>query len=210
MVERVTAYLWLALASLGIVIRCRRLWIFRQWHYDNPDDQLYLRGIIRSSWLRLGVKVTLMLGGLLAVTNGALSWTAKTGIPDGDVGMLFWGWRAAVLVSLTLLTLEDLGVERMRANLGRPVPDPVTAEHLASYRQMADEAIARLEQAAAVYRREHGEAAMPTMADVLPEHQSPITDAARKIADIATLRARLVAAALGLRQRPRPPGEAER
>ncbi len=118
-IERLSAWIWLLLAVIGLVIRSRRLWILHQWTYDDPDDQRYLRGVIRSSWLRWGVKFTLLLGGLLAVTQGALAYTVAPGLPIGDLATLFWAWRTCVIVVLILLTIEDLNVEQLRTNLGR-------------------------------------------------------------------------------------------
>ncbi len=72
-----------------------------------------------------------------------------------------------------------------------------------SYKGMADRAILRLEQEVADRRAREGFPAVVPVAPVLPEHQSPVTANQQETADMATLRARLVAAELG--SSPLPP-----
>jgi len=70
------------------------------------------------------------------------------------------------------------------------------------YRGIAERAIARLEQEAVDRRQREGLPPVAPVAPVLPEHQSPSTTAQRATAAMATLRARLVAAELGMPELP--------
>ncbi len=72
-----------------------------------------------------------------------------------------------------------------------------------SYRNMANEAVTNLETAVEKFLADDIKR-VPRLAPVVPEHQSPTTPQARVIADIATLRARAVAAALALGLKPPP------
>ena len=78
-----------------------------------------------------------------------------------------------------------------------------------SYREMAEQADATLEHAAAANQHAIGLLGPPPLAPVLPEHSSPVTAEQRETARVATLRARLVAAnlALGIAPEPEPPHE---
>lgn len=69
-----------------------------------------------------------------------------------------------------------------------------------TYKAIADRAVARLEEEATERHRREGAVPSLVIAPVLPEHASPVTPRQQETADIATLRARLVAAELG-----RPP-----
>lgn len=78
-----------------------------------------------------------------------------------------------------------------------------------SWREMSEESVNRLDQAVAAHRKashKPGPAVKP-LAKIIPEHSSPITPQQQETADIATVRARLVAAtlALGLEARKAPP-----
>lgn len=79
----------------------------------------------------------------------------------------------------------------------------------ASYQQIALEAVQNLEAVTNTARREHGEPPLVILAPVVAEHQSPTTDRQQATAEVATLRARLVAATLTLGLPPRDtPGDA--
>jgi hypothetical protein len=67
-----------------------------------------------------------------------------------------------------------------------------------SYRQMAEESVARLETAAELARAERGESPLEAVAAVVAEHSSPVSPAQQATADVATMRARLVAAKKGV------------
>lgn len=69
---------------------------------------------------------------------------------------------------------------------------------LESYRQMAEVAITNLERTSNTLRAERGEPPIDVVAPVVPEHSSPTTGQQQATAEIATKRARLVAAAKSL------------
>lgn len=73
-----------------------------------------------------------------------------------------------------------------------------TTADFESYRQIAAEAVAKLEAAANLARASQGEPPIETIPDVLPEHSSPVTARQSEAARIATLRARNAAAARSL------------
>jgi hypothetical protein len=98
---------WLALALIGIVLRCRRL--VRLHHIVlvepiDPRDELYLEQVKRSTYLRLGVKAVLLIGALIAVF---------------DLTLLWWLWRLGLIVILVLMVAETSGVDHVRDVLGR-------------------------------------------------------------------------------------------
>lgn len=65
------------------------------------------------------------------------------------------------------------------------------------YKAIADRAVTRLEEEVADRRTRDGFPPLTPIAPVEPEHNSPTTGAQRETAQMATLRARLVAAELG-------------
>jgi hypothetical protein len=71
-----------------------------------------------------------------------------------------------------------------------------------SYRQMAEEAIGRLEQAVKD-GVPSGQVVLPVLVPVVPEHSSPATPEQLAVAGRQTMRARLVAAAVSAGQQPR-------
>src|ERR1041385_2988656 len=71
-----------------------------------------------------------------------------------------------------------------------------------SYRQIAEEAVRQLEQARNQVRERRGQAPFTTFAPVQAEHSSPVKEQQIETAHIATLRARLIAAVLDIRQEP--------
>lgn len=76
-------------------------------------------------------------------------------------------------------------------------------ESLAGYREMASEAVANLEAAAAQARELRGQTVAPILAAVVPEHNSPVTPEQAEHAARQTLRARATASALDLGLPPR-------
>ena len=79
-----------------------------------------------------------------------------------------------------------------------------------SYRQIAEEAMLQLERARNQVREVRGQAPFTTMAAVQAEHSSPVTAQQNETAHIATLRARLMASILDVREEPRPAKETPR
>jgi hypothetical protein len=65
-----------------------------------------------------------------------------------------------------------------------------------SYRQIGDEAVRVLEQKINKDREVAGKQPFPVIASVVAEHNSPVTEAQQDAADLATLRAKMVAAKL--------------
>lgn len=109
--ERLTALLWMLLAFGGILLRLRRLAILYAFECTDEWDRRYHRSVIRSSWLRLSVKIVFLLG-------GALAWKVNPAVPASPDDLFFWCWRGGILVILTVLLTEDLNVDRMRRLLG--------------------------------------------------------------------------------------------
>lgn len=102
-----SASLWFILATVGIVLRVRRLVRLHQIRLRepvSPIDAEYLASVKRSTYLRLGVKVVFLIGSLVALFQ---------------IPLTFWAWRAAVVLMLALMILETVGVDRIRARLAR-------------------------------------------------------------------------------------------
>ena len=102
-----SASLWFLLATVGIVLRVRRLIRLHQIRLRepvSPIDAEYLASVKRSTYLRLGVKVVFLIGSLVALFQ---------------IPLTFWAWRAAVVLMLALMILETVGVDRIRARLAR-------------------------------------------------------------------------------------------
>ena len=102
-----SASLWFILATVGIVLRVRRLVRLHQIRLRepvSPIDAEYLASVTRSTYLRLGVKVVFLIGSLVALFQ---------------IPLTFWAWRAAVVLMLALMILETVGVDRIRARLAR-------------------------------------------------------------------------------------------
>lgn len=72
-----------------------------------------------------------------------------------------------------------------------------------NYKQIANEATGNLELAALAYVKREGKGIPKALAAVVAEHSSPPTDKQEETADLATLRARTVAATLALDLEPR-------
>jgi hypothetical protein len=126
-----------------------------------------------------------------------------------------------LLASFVVMSVLDWLAEREQVRLGmrdmaaaRAIRDALVDEATAhraadetadsvAYRQIADEAVANLEASINQTREERGEPPLATLAPVVPEHSSPTTAHQREAADLATLRARLVASTLALGLPPR-------
>jgi hypothetical protein len=105
--DLLTGACWLALALAGIVLRSRRLLRLHRIvlvRPVDPRDELYLAQVKRSTYLRLGVKLVLLIGALIAVF----------GLSD-----LWWLWRLGLVLILVLMVAETSGVDRVRDVLGR-------------------------------------------------------------------------------------------
>lgn len=104
--DLLTASLWFVLASAGIVLRIRRVMrlnAIRLIEPIHPSDADYLASVKRSTYLRLGVKVVLLLGSLIALF----------GLP------LFELWRMGLVLALVFMLIETLSVDNVRERLAR-------------------------------------------------------------------------------------------
>lgn len=104
----VTAVIWFVEATAGIILRVRRLIRLRRMVLVEPasdDDRDYLASVRRSTYLRLGVKIVLFIGSLIALFN----------LP------LFGVWRIGIIIALGFMLAETHGVDGVRARLGRAV-----------------------------------------------------------------------------------------
>jgi hypothetical protein len=112
-------------------------------------------------------------------------------------------WMAERKQVRLLIAEEDAMTERLIARAAE-AESRREAEVLAdrdSYRQMAEEAIGRLEQAIKD-GVPAGQIVLPVLAPVVPEHSSPSTPEQRAVAARQTMRARLVAATVSAGQDP--------
>lgn len=108
--DLLTNALWIALAVVGIGLRVRRLLRLRRIVLPEPLAQAdvdYLASIHRSTYLRLGTKVALLIGGVTALTHDPSA---------------FWVWRGSVNLILVLMVWETLSVDAIRERLGMPLP----------------------------------------------------------------------------------------
>ena len=104
--DLVTAAVWFVLAALGIVRRVRRVIRLNRIVLPPPlnaHDADYLASVKRSTYLRLGVKVVLLIGACIALF----------GLP------LFEVWRIGIVVMLVLMNNETVSVDKVRDRLGR-------------------------------------------------------------------------------------------
>lgn len=104
--DLITAALWFVLACAGIALRIRRVVRLNRIHLIepvHPSDADYLASVKRSTYLRLGVKVVLLLGSLIALF----------GLP------LFEFWRMGLVLALVLMLAETLSVDNVRERLAR-------------------------------------------------------------------------------------------
>jgi len=107
LLERGTALAWFLLAVAGIALRLRRLRRLHQIILRKPEEQEdidYLRSVVWSTYLRLGVKVALLVGSIVALFHLM------------DIVLL---WRFSVIVALILMTVETHNVDAVRARLAR-------------------------------------------------------------------------------------------
>jgi uncharacterized membrane protein len=103
--ERGTALLWPLLAALGVVRRTRRLIGLNRIILPDPverEDLDYLDSVKRSTYLRLTVKVVLLMGGLIALFQA----------PEY---LLFW--RFGIIAVLVLMDVETVNVDAVRQRL---------------------------------------------------------------------------------------------
>jgi hypothetical protein len=114
--------------------------------------------------------------------------------------------REQVRLSMRELADERLAREKLADEAIERRADDATADQ-ASYRQIAEEAVANLETMTNATRAAEGQPSLTVLAPVVPEHQSPTTPRQQAAADVATMRARLVAASLGLGISPKAPSE---
>jgi hypothetical protein len=164
-------------------------------------------------WVNLRITLTFMAFGVFFVIVNAMLWVGAPELWRMRVNR--WGWTlllASFLLTAVLnwiaertqvrLSLRELAASReAREVLATEAVTRRVADALAdheSYRQIADEAVAGLEEATNRARAAKGEPPLMTLAAVVPEHSSPTTTRQQEIAATATLRARLVAATLAL------------
>lgn len=105
LVERATAMAWVALAMLGIFRRVRRLEHLSRIILPEPleqEDADYLASVKRSTYLRLAVKVVLLIGGLIALFHMT------------EYILL---WRGGIIVALILMDAETSNVDNVRKRL---------------------------------------------------------------------------------------------
>jgi hypothetical protein len=104
-----------------------------------------------------------------------------------------------VIIALLLLALVGCAwlMARLVGSIHAALLEAKTAE-ATSCRQIAEIAVTELERVANEARAARGEGPFEVIAAVVPEHQSPTTERQRITAEIATLRARLVAACRNL------------
>jgi hypothetical protein len=103
--ERGTALAWVALALLGVFRRVRRLQRLDQIILPEPlvqEDADYLASVKRSTHLRLGVKLVLLGGGMIALFQ-AFEY------------LLFW--RVGIIAALVLMDAETVNVDSVRLRL---------------------------------------------------------------------------------------------
>jgi hypothetical protein len=108
-----------------------------------------------------------------------------------------WSFRVlwtVLLAGILWAKIEDWLAEReqVRLLMGEQ------SSAVTSYRQMANDAVSKLEIAAARDRATRGDAPYVPLAPVVPEHNSPVSPGQQEAADVQTMRARLVAASLDL------------
>lgn len=105
LVNRGTALVWVLLAALGVLRRVRRLHRLSRIVLPEPravEDEDYLDSVCRSTYLRLGVKIVLLIGGLIALFQ----------LTD-----LYLVWRAAIIAALVLMDFETINVDQVRHRL---------------------------------------------------------------------------------------------
>lgn len=105
LLNRGTALVWVLLAAYGVFRRVRRLQRLNQIILPEPveqEDVEYLASIKRSTYLRMGVKIVLLIGGCVALFN--------------LMGYVLI-WRFGVLLMLVFMDTETASVDRIRERL---------------------------------------------------------------------------------------------
>ena len=105
LVNRGTALVWVLLAAVGVLRRVRRLYRLNRIVLPTPlepEDADYLASVKRSTYLRLGVKLVLLFGGLVALFQ----------LTD-----LYLVWRIAIIAALVLMNAETGSVDGVRHRL---------------------------------------------------------------------------------------------
>jgi len=174
------------------------------------------------AWVNLRTSANRAAFGVVFVVINVLLLAGAPEIWRMWVNRILW---TALLASFLLISVQDWVAEREQVRISlraimatKGTQDALANEAIArrasdaaadreSYRQIANEAVANLEAAARLARETRGEPPLPALAAVIPEHQSLTTAQQRDVADAATIRARLVAATLGLGLPPREPSE---
>lgn len=103
--ERGTAMAWVALAILGVFRRLRRLERLGQIILPTPleqEDVDYLASVKRSTYLRLFVKVILLLGGMIALFH-LMEYVLL--------------WRFGIIAALIFMGAETVSVDNIRRRL---------------------------------------------------------------------------------------------
>lgn len=104
--DLMTAMLWFGLAAWGVIRRIQRLIRLSKIRLVEPVDARdvdYLSSVRRSTYLRLGTKVVLLIGSLIALFH----WP------------LFEVWRGGVILMLLFMNAETASVDRVRERLGQ-------------------------------------------------------------------------------------------
>jgi len=100
-----------------------------------------------------------------------------------------------------LITAIALLFKLLMASKDRALDEMTTERN--SYKQMAEEAIANGEKFVSDSLAKCGQPDFEPMAPVVPEHSSPVTRQQQDVAELQTLRARLVASTLAMKLPPR-------
>lgn len=160
-----------------------------------------VRGISGVPRLQSWITIRSQIGNIgLGVVFTAINILLLAGAPEIVrmwVNRVLWTALLAVVLASAVL---DWIAERKQVRI-------LIAEQagaLTSYKEMAEEAVANLEAAGAAHSPH---TPLPPLAAVLPEHSSPTTAQQRETAEIATMRARLVAANLALGIEPEHEGD---
>ena len=160
-----------------------------------------VRGIVGVPRIQSGITIRSQIGnvgiGMLFILITVL---LLAGAPEWIRMWANRGFWTVLLGGLLASEVMDWMAERKQIRL--LITDQAGALNV--YKAMAEEAVANLEASAAVHS---AYAPIPPLAAVLPEHSSPTTAQQRETAEIATMRARLVAANLALGLEPEPAKE---
>lgn len=172
---------------------------------------------LRTHGMRVLVGVTFGVFAVLLIADAPMIWrqwvnrTLFVVVPAGYALVSVLDWMAEREQQRIEIAAELAARDANRARLSHEESQRMAtlqANHDA-YREMAAEAVANLEVAAAHAREIRGEPPMVAVAPVVPEHSSPVTPDQQATASRATLRAQLVASTRDLNLPPReaPPVE---